>query len=113
MEKFLYFMEQTDGQFDAVNDAVCIPVSKFKGFSITDQTTLDMYFEPVIEVTGADGDNNLKVALTVASDKHKEAMSDISRAISHGREPMITISDGSNSIFASSHVTACAITVSG
>ena len=33
MEKFLYFMEQTDGAFDAAQDAVCYPVSSFQGFS--------------------------------------------------------------------------------
>ena len=30
--KMLYFMEQTDGAFDAVNDCMAVPVERFKGF---------------------------------------------------------------------------------
>ena len=35
MEKYLYFMEETDGAFDAVQDAICYPLRSFQGFSST------------------------------------------------------------------------------
>ena len=38
-EKYLYFMEETDGAFDAANDAVCVPLSRLKGFRANGTTT--------------------------------------------------------------------------
>ena len=68
MEKYLYFMEETDGAFDAVNDAMCRQLSEFRGFGIIDSTTsLEMQFESMIG-TGADITAVDKVRLTVTAD---------------------------------------------
>ena len=58
--KFLYFMEETDGAFDAANDCVAIPVERFKGFtnksgsSAVDELTME--FDPMIGYSGAHDD---------------------------------------------------------
>ena len=108
--KYLYFMEQTDGEFDAANDAVCRRVSDFAGFGITDTTTLDLYFDGLLENSG--GTDHDKVALTITTNKHKEVMNTIVRAINNGGgDDFIVVADDSNSEYVDSMITACAITV--
>ena len=111
MEKFLYFMEQTDGIFNADNDAYCVPTSKFRGFKANGTTTeLEMHFESLLGI-GADIAAVDKVILTITENKHKEVIEAISDKITFGTDPFVVVSDGSNSVFAHSDVTACVITV--
>ena len=109
MEKFLYFMEQTDGAFDGANDAVCRPVSAFAGFGVTNTTTLDLYFKGLLEDSG--GTNHDKVTLTITTNKHKEVMEAISDKMVYGTDPFIVVADDSNSVFIHPDVTGCDITV--
>lgn len=110
--KYLYFMEETDGAFDAANDAVCRPVSAFKGFGIVaSTTTLEMHFDNLLENAGAHAGAIDKVVLTVTANKQKEIIKTIVQAINHGKESFIVISDDSNSAFISPDITGCAITV--
>jgi len=110
-EKFLYFMEETDGAFDAANDAMCRPVSEFRGFGIIASTTsLELHFNSMLG-TGADIAAVDKVVLTVTANKQKEIMDSIVQAINFAKDPFIVVCDGSNSLFINSDVTACAITV--
>ena len=114
-------MEQTDGAFDAANDCMAVPVERFKGFrvSTTNTTDLSMEFDPMLgyaagDAAGSHDDTFVadSVLLTITANKHKEVMDDILNLI-HGThsDGFIVIADGSNSVFASSHITACAVTI--
>lgn len=109
MEKYLYFMEQTDGAFDTANDAVCRSVSDFVGFGTTSTTVLDLYFTGLLENSG--GTNHDKVALTIATNKHKEVMEELARHFANSSDSFIVVCDDTNSVFIHPDVTACAITV--
>ena len=117
--KFLYFMEETDGAFNAANDCVAIPVERFKGFtnksgsSAVDELTME--FDPMIGYNGSHDDNSFvadSVELAIADNKHKEVMEAILNLI-HGThsDGFIVIADDTNSVYASSHITGCTITV--
>ena len=111
MEKFLYFMEETDGAFDAANDAMCRPISTFRGFGIiASTTTLELHFDSMLG-TGADIAAVDKAVLTVTANKQKEVMEAIADKIAYGKDPFIVVSDDSNSIFIHPDVTGCSITV--
>ena len=111
MEKFLYFMEETDGQFNEDKDCYCVPTSKFRGFKANGTTTqLEMHFESLLG-TGADIAAVDKVVLTITANKQKEVIEAISDKITFGTDPFVVVSDDSNSVFAHSDVTGCAITV--
>ena len=119
--KMLYFMEQTDGAFDAANDCMAVPVERFKGFrqAGTNVAQLTMEFDPMLgyaagDAAGSHDDTFVadSVILTITDNKHKEVMADILNLI-HGThsDGFIVIADGSNSVFASPYITACAITI--
>ena len=116
-EKYLYFMEETDGAFDAAGDAMCVPLSRLKGFRANGTTTqLLIELKPMLGYLSGD-DTTLvgdSVLLTITANKQKEVIADITAAINAARnidEPMIVISDDSNSVFASVHITGCANTI--
>ena len=117
--RVLYFMEETDGAFDAANDCVAIPVERFKGFtnksgsSAVDELTME--FDPMIGYSGSHDDATFvadSVELAIADNKHKEVMEDILNLI-HGThsDGFIVVADDSNSVYASSHFTGCTITI--
>jgi hypothetical protein len=117
--KFLYFMEETDGAFNAANDCVAIPVERFKGFtnksgsSAVDELTME--FDPMIGYSGSHDDATFvadSVELAIADNKHKEVMEAILNLI-HGThsDGFIVVADDTNSVYASSHITGCTITV--
>ena len=117
--RMLYFMEQTDGAFDAANDCVAIPIERFKGFtnvsgsSAVDELTME--FDPMLGMVEENNDNTFvadSIELTIADNKHKEVMEDILNLI-HGThsDGFIVIADDSNSVYASEHITGCTITI--
>ena len=117
--RVLYFMEETDGAFDAANDCVAIPVERFKGFtnksgsSAVDELTME--FDPMIGYSGSHDDATFvadSVELAIADNKHKEVMEDILNLI-HGThsDGFIVVADDSNSVYASKHITGCTITI--
>jgi hypothetical protein len=115
----LYFMEETDGAFDEANDCVAIPVERFKGFTNKSGSSavneLTMEFDPMLGYSGSHDDATFvadSVELTIADNKHKEVIEDI-LALIHGThsDGFIVIADDSNSVYASSHITGCAITI--
>ena len=119
--KMLYFMEETDGAFDAANDCMAVPVERFKGFrqAGTNVAQLTMEFDPMLgyaagDAAGSHDDTFVadSVILTITDNKHKEVMADILGLI-HGThsDGFIVIADGSNSVFASPYITACAVTI--
>jgi len=110
-------MEETDGLFNAPGDAMCIPLSRLKGFRANGTTTqLVIELKPMLGYLGGD-DTTLvgdSVLLTIDTNKHKEVIHDITAAINSARnidKPMIVISDDSNSVFASPYITGCANTI--
>ena len=117
--RVLYFMEETDGAFNAANDCVAIPVERFKGFtnksgsSAVDELTME--FDPMLGYSGSHDDATFvadSVELAIADNKHKEVMEDILNLI-HGThsDGFIVVADDSNSVYASSHITGCTITI--
>ena len=117
--RVLYFMEETDGAFDAANDCVAIPVERFKGFRNVSGSSavneLTMEFDPMIGYSGAHDDATFvadSVELAIADNKHKEVMEDILNLI-HGThsDGFIVVADDSNSVYASEHITGCTITI--
>ena len=117
--RVLYFMEETDGAFNAANDCVAIPVERFKGFtnksgsSAVDELTME--FDPMLGYSGSHDDATFvadSVELAIADNKHKEVMEDILNLI-HGThsDGFIVVADDSNSVYASDYITACAITI--
>jgi hypothetical protein len=118
--KMLYFMEQTDGLFNQANDCMAVPVERFKGFRANGTTTqLLMEFDPMLgyaagDAAGSHDDTFVadSVLLTVTTNKHKEVMDDILGLIHDVHsDGFIVIADGSNSVFASPFITACAVTI--
>ena len=132
--KMLYFMEQTDGAFDAAQDAVCYPISSFKGFQANGTTTaiqgyvesgdydisrqegiqgqgeLVMQFDGILGPT-LENDAYDIVTLTITANKQKEVIEAINNEIAFGGSATISIADDSNSVYADSRITACALTV--
>ena len=113
--KFLYFMEETDGAFDAANDCVAIPVERFKGFtnvsgsSAVNELTLE--FDPMLGMVEENNDTTFvadSVELEIDDNKHKEVIEDI-LALIHGThsDGFIVVADNSNSVYASKHIKAC------
>ena len=110
-EKFLYFMQETDGEFDTAADAVALPSKAFTGFRSASNTTLELYFSASSEAASGDNDDNDKIVLTITSKKHKDVIEDISRLLVQGQDALIVVSDDANSIFCSEHISGCTITV--
>ena len=112
MEKYLYFMEQTDGAFDAAQDAVCYPLSALQGFSASGTTTtLLMHFSGML---GQDEDAYDVVTLTITANKQKEVIEALTDRFNAPMIPgdgkqFVVVSDDSNSVFADSRITGCAI----
>ena len=117
-EKYLYFMEETDGLFNAAGDSMCVPLSRLKGFRANGTTTqLLIEFKAMLGYGNSSDDDTFvadSVLLTITANKQKEVIHDITAAINSARnidEPMIVVSDDSNSIFASQWITGCANTI--
>ena len=113
--KFLYFMEETDGSFNAANDCVAIPVERFKGFTNKSGSSavneLTMEFDPMLGQVNENNDTSFtgdSVELTITDNKHKEVIEDILNLI-HGThsDGFIVVADDSNSVYASKHIKAC------
>ena len=107
--RYLYFAQN---DLDAVDDLLCMPVSKFRGFVITttDAVSLTMTFDRLFESLTRDTDNEDfdQVDLVITSGKHKQVIQAIADAIKNSRDPLINIADAINSEFVSSDVTGIA-----
>ena len=106
--KFLYFSNA--GGEDAVNDILCVPVSRFRGFviSATDNTSLGLHFERVHEAIDADADNEdfELVDLVITAGKAKDVCDAIVTSINHDKQSMITIADDTNSQYVSPFISS-------
>ena len=118
-EKYLYFMDESDGAFDTAFDSLCVPLSRLKGFRANGTISqLEIELKPLRGYADAN-DATLTadhVTLTIADNKHKEVIQDITAAINSARvydKPMVVVCDAANSVFASDHITGCATNVTG
>lgn len=106
-EKFLYFSK--GGGNDAVDDVLCMPVSKFRGFVITaaDAVSVTMTFDRLFESLTRDTDDEDfdNVDLVIASGSIKDVCKAITEAINFGKDPFITIADVENSEFIDANIT--------
>ena len=102
-DRIMYF--STGDGANASGEAYAAPVNKLRRILPVSTTTLDLVFES--NMGGLD-----TVRLTIATNKHKEVIEDI-LALIHGThsDGFIVIADDSNSVYASSHITGCTITV--
>ena len=101
-EVFLYFQDGND-------DAYCYPLSRFIGFRHAADATLLMQFKPLTD----DASEIDTVTLTLASNKEKDAITDIVTRINGGPHMtgVVTIADNVNQVYASSHITDLAGTL--
>ena len=117
-EKYLYFMDESDGAFDTAYDSLCVPLSRLKGFRANGTTTqLEIELKALVGYGNSSDDDTFTadhVTLTITANKQKEVIHDITAAINAARnidKPMIAICDAANSVCASSHITGCATNV--
>ena len=102
-EVFLYFQDGND-------DAYCYPLSKFLGFRHKANGTVLMTFAPVETNDASEIDI---VTLTIATNKEKDAITDVVNRINRGPHAtgVITIADNVNQVYASTHITDVAGTI--
>ena len=98
-EVFLYFQDGND-------DAYCYPLSKFKGFRHKANGTLLMTFHTVETESAATTEVDT-ITLTLATNKEKDAITDIVNRINGGPNMtgIISIADNVNQVYASTHIT--------
>tara|TARA_R100001443_G_scaffold76348_1_gene83822 strand:- start:665 stop:1015 length:351 start_codon:yes stop_codon:yes gene_type:complete len=114
MDKYLYFA--TGDGANATAEAVMMPLSSFQGADPIDATSLLLFFKPQ-QIGGAvaTGDVVDQVDLTITSNTHKKVMNDIVKAINApgigNKDGFIVVCDADNTVFASSDISDCAITL--
>ena len=111
MENYLYFASAAADATASTEEVACFPASQLSHFEMATATQLRVYFESSQENDADSGIDAAHVALTITTGKHKEAIQDIVEAInrsSGGNFGFINIADSENSVFCSTHVTACA-----
>jgi hypothetical protein len=110
MDKFLYFAAGAPDGTASTEEIVMFPVAQISHFEMASATSLRVYFESSQENDADSGIDAAHVVLTIASGKYKEALQDIVSAINAhpNGDPFVTVADEVNSVYASSHITACA-----
>ena len=110
MDKFLYFASGAPDGTASTEEIVMFPVAQISHFEMASATSLRVYFESSQENDADSGIDAAHVVLTIASGKYKEALQDIVSAINAhpNGDPFATVADEVNSVYASSHITACA-----
>jgi len=111
MANYLYFASAAPDGTGSDEEVVCFPAGQLSHFEMASATALRVYFESSQENDADSGIDAAHVILTVTTGKHKEAIQDIIAAInrpSGGNFGFIDVADSENSVFCSTHVTACA-----
>ena len=119
-DKFLYFRAQaTDGDDESSSDSACYPVSSLMGMHPGGDTTLILFFKPMVRRTpsgnepdaNASFDNHDKISLTIPNNTHLTAMTAIVQAINDYRNTIIVVANndsGGTEYLANSGITSCA-----
>ena len=111
MNNMLYFASAAADADAATEEVVCFPADQMSHMEMLNATQMRIYFESSQENDADSGIDAAHAVLTVTSGKHKEAMQDIVEVInrpSGGNFGFIDIADSENSVFCSTHITACA-----
>lgn len=113
MERYLYFATTTaPDSTTSTEEVACFPASKLSHFEMSNATDLKLFFTSEQEADEDSGRNYPVVSLDITSGKHKETIEDIVKAITEpsiaGSNAFVTVADGANSAFCSSHISACA-----
>ena len=111
MKNMLYFASAAPDGAAATEQVVCFPADQMSHMEYISATSLRIYFESSQENDADSGIDAAHAVLTVTSGKHKEAIQDIVESInraSGGNFGFINIADSENSVFCSTHITACA-----
>ena len=110
MENYLYFATGAPDATTGNEEVAMFPANNVSHFEMHTATALRIYFDANQETDEDSGIDRPVVALTVTTGKHKEALQDISSAINAhpNLDPCIVVADTENSVFCSSHITACA-----
>ena len=119
-DKFLYFRAQaTDENDQSSSDSACYPVSSLMGMHPGGDTTLILFFKPMVRRTpsgnepdaNASFDNHDKISLTIPNNTHLTAMTAIVRAINNNTSTIIVVANNdsdSTEYLANSGITSCA-----
>ena len=111
MKNMLYFASAAPDGTASTEQVVCFPADQMSHMEYISATSLRIYFESSQENDADSGIDAAHAVLTVTSGKHKEAMQDIVEVINRpcgGNFGFIDIADSENSVFCSTHITACA-----
>ena len=110
MKKFLYFASAAADGTASTEEVVCFPADQLSHMEMATATQMRAYFESSQENDADSGIDAAHVVLTIASGKYKEALQDITAAINAhpNMDPFVVVADSVNSVFASTHITACA-----
>ena len=104
MRKFIRINKSsTDG---ADEGDIVIPISSFRGAFPTSDTVLTLFFVPVTTGTAESGQDNIRVLLTITTNKHKDVIEAIIKEFSTEENYMIILADNETSTFLHSDITA-------
>ena len=119
-DKFLYFRAQaTDENDQSSSDSACYPVSSLMGMHPGGDTTLILFFKPMVRRTPSGNEpdanasfyNHDKISLTIPNNTHLTAMTAIVRAINNNTSTIIVVANNdsdSTEYLANSGITSCA-----
>ena len=96
----------------AVDDAICVPLSKLRQLSIAADATIIAYCEPGIhDPTGADADADL-ITLTVTADTEKAVFTSLVQQFNGGphNDGVLVLCDDVAGVFAHANILSCTIT---
>ena len=110
MKNYLYFASAAPDGTAGTEQVACFPAAQMSHMEMASATSMRIYFESSQENDADSGIDAAHVVLTITTGKYKEALQDISSAINAhpNMDPCIVIADSVNSVFASTHITACA-----
>ena len=104
---YQYFYFSTGAGVNAITEAVCYPISKFRGMRPNSTTTLDLFFDP-IENDDSTSNKFDYVRLTVVTNTHREVFAAISQKLK-SRDTWMKIADFDNFKSVSNNITGVAI----
>ena len=110
MEKIAIF--NGDGNHNATEGMISVPVSSFRGANPSSDTTLDLYFSSIINDGQESGLDNFLAQLTITANKHKAVLDTILKEFSTGEDYFVIIADEAAGTFINSAITGVSWTFS-
>ena len=108
MEKFFYI-----GDISASSISYAWPIESWRGAHPASDTTLNLYFTPILEIGLAPDKDNDVVTLTLSSNnKHKDVLESIAESMLTNEGSVITIFDVDTSEKINDYISGVSITMS-